>query len=161
MLPFAVRVEPGQPVAEQVIFAVRKAVVTGQLRAGDKFPSVRVLSQELRINPNTAHRVVAALVDEGILLTTPAVGSVVADRAAGSRRDRTALLGAALEHLVVEAKRLRLHRDDVAAALADHWDRLEERAPAPGPRGAEAGAGPARSPAMRLSRPGAAGALSP
>ena len=41
------------PIAEQVVFAVKKAVATGQLRAGGAFPSVRQLSQELRINPNT------------------------------------------------------------------------------------------------------------
>ena len=48
--------------AEQILFAVKKAVVNGQLRPGDRFPSVRVLSQELKVNPNTAHKVVAALV---------------------------------------------------------------------------------------------------
>jgi GntR family transcriptional regulator len=56
MLPFSIDLRPGLPVAEQILFAVKKAVVGGQLRPGDRFPSVRVLSQELKINPNTAHR---------------------------------------------------------------------------------------------------------
>src|SRR6059058_1496989 len=108
MLPFSIELRPGLPMAEQILFAVKKAVVGGQLRPGDKFPSVRVLSQELRINPNTAHKVIAALVGEGVLVTTPAVGSIVAAREAGGARERSELLGADLERLVVEAKKLGL-----------------------------------------------------
>ncbi|MEO5959488.1 MAG: GntR family transcriptional regulator [Opitutaceae bacterium] len=124
MLPFSIDLKSGLPVAEQILFAVKKAVVAGQLRPGDKFPSVRVLSQELRINPNTAHKVVAALVSEGVLVTTPAVGSVVAERELGGRKERTELLGAEVEWLVVEAKKLGLGLDDVQAAVAAHWKKL-------------------------------------
>jgi GntR family transcriptional regulator len=124
MLPFSIDLKPGLPVAEQILFAVKKAVVAGQLKAGDKFPSVRVLSQELRINPNTAHKVVAALVAEGVLITTPAVGSIVAAREAGGRKQRAELLGAEVEWLVVEAKKLGLELDDVQTAVAAHWKRL-------------------------------------
>lgn len=124
MLPFAVEIKAGQPVAEQILYAVKKAVVGGQLRPGDRFPSVRVLSQELRINPNTAHKVVAALVAEGVLVTTPAVGSVVAEPSAGGTRERAELLGPELERLVVEAKRLGLDLDQVKAGLTKHWNRL-------------------------------------
>lgn len=124
MLPFTIELKPGLPVAEQILFAVKKAVVTGQLRPGDRFPSVRVLSQDLRINPNTAHKVVAALVGEGVLLTTPAVGSVVAVREPGGRKERTELLGVEVEWLVVEAKKLGLELADVQGAVATHWRRL-------------------------------------
>ena len=124
MLPFSVDLKPGLPIAEQILFAVKKAVVAGQLRPGDRFPSVRVLSQELRVNPNTAHKVIAALVAEGVLVTTPAVGSVVAEREAGGRRERAELLGADLERVVVEAKKLGLNLDEVQAALAAHWTKL-------------------------------------
>ena len=127
MLPFSIELKAGLPVAEQILFAVKKAVVAGQLRPGDKFPSVRVLSQELRVNPNTAHKVVAALVAEGVLVTTPAVGSIVAEREAGGRRERAELLGADLERVVVEAKKLGLTLDDVEAGLATHWRKIGGR----------------------------------
>lgn len=124
MLPFFVELKPGLPLAEQVVFAVKKAVVGGQLKAGETFPSVRVLSQELKINPNTAHKIVATLVAEGVLVTTPGVGSVVAERVAGDRRERAELLGADLEKLVVEAKKMGLSLDDVQSGLAKHWRKL-------------------------------------
>ncbi len=126
MLPFSIEIRPGLPIAEQVLFAVKKAVVTGQIRTGDKFPSVRVLSQELRINPNTAHKVIAQLVDEGVLVTTPAVGSVVAALALGDRRARAELLGPELERAIVEAKKLGLTAEDVQDAVAAHWRKLSD-----------------------------------
>jgi GntR family transcriptional regulator len=124
MLLFPVELRPGLPVAEQIIFYVKKAIVSGQLKPGDKFPSIRQLSQELRINPNTAHKVIAELVTEGVLVTTPAVGSVVAERSLGDKKDRAALLGSDLEKLVVEAKNLGLALDEVQGGIAAHWRRL-------------------------------------
>src|SRR5882724_11246119 len=124
MLPFSIELKAGLPIAEQILFAVKKAVVGGQLRPGDKFPSVRVLSQELKVNPNTAHKVIAALVSEGVLVTTPAIGSVVAEPEMGGRRERGELLGADLERVVVEAKKLGLTLDEVQSGLASHWKKL-------------------------------------
>ncbi len=127
MLPFSIELKPGMPVAEQILFAVKKAVVGGQLSAGDAFPSVRSLSQALRINPNTAHKVIAALVAQGVIITTPAIGSVIAPRAPGTGRERAELLGSDLERVVVEAKKLGLTIDEVQAGLAVQWKKLTKK----------------------------------
>jgi GntR family transcriptional regulator len=52
------------------------------------------------------------------------VGSIVAERAAGDRRERAELLGGELERVVVEAKKLGLGLDEVQAGLAAHWKKL-------------------------------------
>ncbi len=127
MLPFSITLKPGLPITEQVIFAVKKAVVAGQLKAGQAFPSVRAVSQELKINPNTAHKIIATLVAEGVLVTTPAVGSVVAEPAGADRAAKAALLDTELERLVVEAKKLGLPLDEVQAELTAHWKRLGKK----------------------------------
>lgn len=121
MLPFDVVFRPGEPVYEQVMYAVKKAVATGQLCAGSRFPAVRTLSQELRINPNTAHKVVAALTAEGVLQVHPGIGTVVARPSPGSVEDRAALLNDEIERLVVEARRLGLDEDKITAAVRRHW----------------------------------------
>ncbi len=127
MLPFFIELRPGLPITEQALFAVKKAVVSGRLKPGTAFPSVRVFSQELRINPNTAHKIIATLVAEGVLVTTPGVGSVVAELAAGDGAERAELLGAELERLVVEAKNLGLTLDEVQTGLAAHWKKLNRK----------------------------------
>jgi GntR family transcriptional regulator len=124
VLPFTVEFRLGEPVYEQVMYAVKKAVMSGQLEPGARFPSVRVLSQELKINPRTAHKIVAALTDEGVLAVQPGIGTVVMASTNGSSQDKTALLNDEVERLVVEADRLGLNEDQVIAALRKHWRKL-------------------------------------
>jgi GntR family transcriptional regulator len=123
VLPFSVTLRAGLPVQEQVTFAVTRAVVTGQLRAGDAFPSVRALSQSLRINPNTAHRIVASLVSDGLLEVRPGIGTVVSALRPGSAADRRAVLDGDIERLVVAARRAGIGLQDTIAALRRHWTR--------------------------------------
>jgi GntR family transcriptional regulator len=125
VLPFTVTLRPGLSVHEQVVFAVKRAVVSGRLRPGDEFPSVRVLSRELRINPNTAHKVVGTLTTEGLLDVRPGIGTVVAERQAPDARDRRALLRDDVEQIVVEARHLSLDLQDVLDAIAERWNRLD------------------------------------
>jgi GntR family transcriptional regulator len=127
VLPFEVQFQPGEPVYEQVMYAVKKAVATGQLAAGSRFPAVRTLSQELRINPNTAHKVVAALTAEGVLQVHPGIGTVVASPVNGSMQDRSALLNVELERLVVEARRLGLDEDRILNAVRKHWSKFQKK----------------------------------
>lgn len=133
MIPFAVQFRPGLPLYEQVVYAATKAIVSGRLRPGDPFPSVRTLSKELKINPNTAHKVIANLLNAGLLESRAGVGTVVAALPEASRKERTRLLENEIEELVVEAKRLGIEWDDLAASMAEHWKRLTKR----GPRGGD------------------------
>ena len=123
MLPFSVSLRSGRPIHEQVVYAVQRAVVTGQLRAGDAFPSVRALSVDLKINPNTAHKIVATLVDDGVLDVRPGIGTVVAEaRSRGTGRN-PAILEQDAERLVVDARRAGVTLKDLVAAIRRHWSR--------------------------------------
>jgi GntR family transcriptional regulator len=125
VLPFRVVLTSGVPVSDQVVFAVTKAVVSGRLNPGDPFPSVRTLSQELRINPNTAQRIIGLLVAQGLLEVLPGIGTRVAAARAGARADRQALLTKDVEALVVEARRLQLDLDDLVDAISTQWTALD------------------------------------
>lgn len=125
VIPFRVSFEPGVSLHEQVVYAAKKAIVSGQLRAGDPFPSVRELSKVLKINPNTAHKVITRLVADGVLQVHPGIGTVVAKQLSPAAADRSNLLRVELEQLVVEGKRLGLSLDDMISAIAQHWKRLD------------------------------------
>jgi len=124
VIPFRLTFRPGVSLYEQVVYAARKAIVSGQLRPGDPFPSVRTLSKELRINPNTAHKVILYLTNEGLVEIRPGIGTVVSILPQATAAARAELLGSELEALVVEAKKLGMRLTDVLAALSDHWERL-------------------------------------
>jgi len=109
------------------MYAAKKAIVSGQMKPGEPFPSVRALSKALKINPNTAHKVVTHLVAEGVLEVRSGIGTVVSEPSGSTAAERGSLLKGELEQLVVEAKRIGLELDDVQAALVNHWKRLDGR----------------------------------
>jgi len=125
VIPFRVSFEPGISLYEQVVYAAKKAVIAGQMRPGEPFPSVRILSKALKINPNTAHKVVTQLIAEGILEVHPGMGTVVSGRSASTAAERGNLLKRELEQLVVEAKKLGLDLEQVTDAIGRHWRRLD------------------------------------
>jgi len=99
---------------------------------GDRFPSVRTLSQELKVNPNTAQRIVALLVEAGLLAVEPGIGTVVTSQqasggsGAGPRRtDLAALQDRLAEPLVVEARRLGLGLADLVEIVRARWKELD------------------------------------
>lgn len=127
MIPFHVELKPGAPIYEQVAYAATKSIISGQLRAGDEFPSVRVLSKELKINPNTAHKVVARLADVGLIEIRPGSVAIVAKLSPATKAERTKLLEQQFEELVVEGKRLGIDLQEMQEAIASHWNRLTLR----------------------------------
>jgi GntR family transcriptional regulator len=133
VIPFRVQFRPGISLFEQIVYASKKAMVSGQLRPGDPFPSVRILSKDLKINPNTAHKIVAHLVAEGLLETRPGIGTVVAALPDSTKKERTQLLGHEIEELVVEAKRLGIEREEMLTSISTHWQRLSSENPPASP----------------------------
>jgi GntR family transcriptional regulator len=127
MLPFSIALRTGVPIHEQVTYAVTRAVVNGDLKPGDPFPSVRVLSQDLKINPNTAHKIVAALIERGLLVVRPGIGTVVATVPRATASVRQSILDDEAERLVVEARRAGLSLHDVLASIRAHWTRTIRR----------------------------------
>lgn len=74
----AINYRDPRPIYEQVKFGLRRLVLTGVLNPDDKMPSVRELSAQLAINPNTVQRAYRELEAEGYIYSVPGKGSFVA-----------------------------------------------------------------------------------
>lgn len=116
---------PGQSIFNQVVFAAVRAFLCGEYQAGQAFPSVRALAAELKIHPNTAHKVVQHLIQEGWLEVLPGIGTIVAKVPAPRPGEKKRLLEQEVEQLVVEAIRVGLTLEEVMEALESRWARLE------------------------------------
>jgi GntR family transcriptional regulator len=121
MLNFSVTFKSGIPLYEQVVYAVKKAVVSGQLKPGDAFPSVREISRELKINPNTVQKAINQLVLSKLLEIRPGIGSVVAEASDATREQREQILKMEVERLVVESKRFSIKKKELFDAINRQW----------------------------------------
>src|SRR5690349_21726071 len=104
--PLNLILRPGESIFDQGVFAARKA-----------FPSVRALAADLRIHPNTAHKVIQHLIAERWLEARPGIGTVVAPPPQALPGDKKRLLQTEVEQLVVEAKRVGAGLEDVIESI--------------------------------------------
>jgi len=123
---FRFQLQPGESIFDQVVYAAKKAFIGGEFQPGQPFPSVRTLAAELKIHPNTAHKVVQYLIQERWLEVRHGIGTIVAKPPEARAGDRKKLLQREVEQLVVEAKRVGLDLDAVVQAIENQWTRLEK-----------------------------------
>ena len=67
-------IRDSRPIYEQIKDKLRRLMVTGAIREGEKLPSVRAMASSLAINPNTRQRAYEALEAEGYVYSRPGKG---------------------------------------------------------------------------------------
>lgn len=116
------------PIYRQIANQICAAVARGRLRAGQRLPSVRELSQSLVINPNTVARAYTELEREGVLNTRVGLGVfVAASRQELSKKVRRERLVKLIDHLLVEAVRLGFSADEVLELIAERSKHFQWR----------------------------------
>lgn len=79
MAPIDIDPADPTPIYAQIDRAIRVAIATGRLKAGDQLPTVRQMAVDLRVNANTVAKVYVTLEREGILETKRGVGTFISD----------------------------------------------------------------------------------
>ena len=67
------------PIYIQIMNLVKGKMVSGKINGGDKLPSVREYSKELKVNPNTVQRTYQELEREGLVFTQRGMGTFVTE----------------------------------------------------------------------------------
>ncbi len=116
------RIDPSSrmPIYRQLTGQLREAIARGRLQPDARLPSVRELSRELVVNPNTIARVYTELEREGILNTRPGLGVFVArPKAELTKKVRRERLQQLLDRFLTEAVHLGFSADEVTACVAE------------------------------------------
>ena len=126
MTVFNFKLLRGAPIFDQVVFASIGSMLRGEYRAGQAFPSVRTIASDLKIHPNTAHKVIQFLIEEKWLETRPGIGTVVADRPKTKSEEWRRLLRNDIERLLARAHSLDVGLPDLVEELNKQWSRLDQ-----------------------------------
>ena len=110
------------PIYAQLDRALRAAIATGRLVAGDQLPTVRQLAVELSINANTVARVYAELERAGILETRRGVGTFITATPAKAHppKQHERRLRSFITRLLADASAAGFTLDDLIEALQAH-----------------------------------------
>jgi GntR family transcriptional regulator len=102
------------PIYQQLVQQIRETIARGDLQPEERLPSVRQLSQELVVNPNTVARAYTELEREGLLVSRPGLGIFVSqprNDLTKTARDRRLL--EPLDRWLTEAVHLGYSADEV------------------------------------------------
>ena len=77
---FQIDMTSHKSIYEQVVDNIKELIMTDVLAQGSKLPSVRELSRDLTINPNTVQKAYRELEREGFVYTTAGVGTFACDK---------------------------------------------------------------------------------
>jgi GntR family transcriptional regulator len=107
------------PIYQQLVQQIREAIARGELKPDEGLPSVRQLSRDLVVNPNTVARAYTELERAGLLISRPGRGIYVAQpRNDLSREARSRRLTEQLDRWLIEAVHLGYSSDEVLALVA-------------------------------------------
>jgi GntR family transcriptional regulator len=119
----------GVPIYLQIVNQVKYLVASGRLTPGEELPPIRVLAEQLTINPNTVARAYRELEQEGIVVKRRTAGTYVSD--AGSplaRRERLKILTERIDALLAEAHQMNIDIEQVIALLRQRDESLHPHA---------------------------------
>jgi GntR family transcriptional regulator len=113
-----------RPIYSQIADRVKFAVAEGVLRPGDLVPSVRELSKQLVVNPNTVARAYRDLQTAGLLQPVRGMGLQVAGGAVDHCRvARRELVRQRIRAAIEEARRSQMEPAEIESILHEEWVR--------------------------------------
>jgi GntR family transcriptional regulator len=115
-----ISVDDGTPLYIQIVNQVKYLVASGRLSEGEDMPPIRVLAEQLIVNPNTVARAYRELEAAGIVAKRSTAGTYVS--AAGSalaRREQFQVLRSHADALLGEARQIDVKLDEVIELIRE------------------------------------------
>jgi len=125
---FNINPSNGVPVYEQVARQITFAIASGGIAVGEMVPSVRVLSRELAVNPNTVSRAYRQLQDASVLESVRGEGLVVTKNAVQKcQTTRQRLMGEQILSAIAEARQSQLAESEIKSLVNDALEASKKR----------------------------------
>ena len=127
------------PIYEQIIGSIKEQALSGALKPDEQIPSIRQLTHELGINPNTIHKAYAELERQGVIYSLAGRGAFISStdevkKLADARREE---LFRGIESSIACAKKLGVGKDGMKAVLAGIIEKIYDNSDNSGQLGAD------------------------
>jgi len=107
------------PIYLQIMNFMKKEIIVGNLKAGDKIPSVRELASELQTNPNTVQRTFQELEREMIVETKRGLGRYVTSEESKIMEIKKEMAGELLDRFIQGMQELGFASDDIVSIVSE------------------------------------------
>jgi len=118
----------GMPIYLQIVDQIKAAAASGALRPGEALPSIRPLSEELRVNRNTVAKAYSELESLGVVETQPGRGCFLKKNQSALRKEvRRKLLIEEVDQAIVQAHHLQVPRDEFLKLIHERMGVLDDK----------------------------------
>jgi GntR family transcriptional regulator len=112
---------------KQVTDQIKDAIAGRTLKSGDKLPSIRELSLELKISIITTKRAYSDLENEGYIITRPGLGSYVADiNKEKLREEKLTEVSDTIFKIIKTAEKFNITQKDIFALIKELEEKTNE-----------------------------------
>jgi GntR family transcriptional regulator len=110
---FQLDVRSRKPIYEQLVDKIKELIINRILKPDEQLPSVRMLSSQLTVNPNTIQRAYRELENQGYIYSIKGKGNFVAAIELKPNEQKLTELKTDIKKLIAEAIYLGLTKDDI------------------------------------------------
>jgi GntR family transcriptional regulator len=115
----------GVPIYLQIVNQVKHLVSSGRLTPGEELPPIRVLAEQLVVNPNTIARAYLELERSGVVTKRHGAGTYISESPSPlSRREKVKVLAQRADSLLVEADHLDIGLEEVLELLRERHETI-------------------------------------
>ena len=114
------------PIYVQIMNLIKTRIASGELNGGDKLPSVRDFSKEMKVNPNTIQRVYQELEREQLVFTQRGMGTFVTKDIETIQNLKKGRATGLIQQLFLEMKNSGFTAGEIKEMISN-WNEEEER----------------------------------
>lgn len=114
-----------KPIYLQLADRIHRQIISGELKAGEKLPSIRDMGIKYNMNPNTVQRAYSELEREGILETKRGQGTFVSERQDRLAHQRDQLKREQIEQFVHVMQEMGYSAAEILSGLQEYLNDAE------------------------------------
>lgn len=116
------------PIYLQLVERINRQIISGQLRPGDKLPSVREMAVQAGVNPNTVQRTYRELELSGVVETRRGQGTFVTDKEEVLQTLRARMRKERILSFVKDMQEMGYSPEEILEGIRDYLTIHEEKA---------------------------------
>ena len=106
-----------KPIYLQIVELIKKEIISGRLKSGEKIPSVRELAVQAKVNPNTVQKALAELERCGLVYTERTNGKFVTDNKSIIKAYRDDIINEKVESFLKDMINIGVSEDEIREYL--------------------------------------------
>jgi DNA-binding transcriptional regulator YhcF (GntR family) len=117
-------IDPRIPIYVQIVQYIKKKIISGEIKEGERLPSVRDFAIDFKVNPNTIQRVYTELENEKLIFTQRGIGKFVTEERDVVTKLKKDMFNETIDSFIRDSKELGFSRDEIVNIISERFQEV-------------------------------------